>query len=529
MIRLSQARTKRLLAIHGWSGVILGLLLYVVVLTGAVVVFAHDIGAWSAGGAKSHAPLSEPLDGTLRSLASQVPHAYLDDVGVFANAAGHLVVFLHTHAVNDAGDPDDKGVLFELHPKTHAVLQRREGFGSEIFGQDPWGALDEFLVDLHVNLYLPQPWGLYATGVLGLLLMSSAISGILLHRHLIKDLFVAPRPSGALLNARDRHNLAGSWALPFALVLAFTGAFLSFAISLGFPAIGQVAFGGDQMALIEKVVGVPEAEDPTPTPLADLDAMLAASAAAVGSAPDSLTVQRWGRADARVLVNHPPAAGDLSAEQQVFAGASGEHLGSKPFIGTQPSAGSAIMLLMFPLHFGSFAGLLSRAVWLALGLALCYVVLTGLLLWLRRRAEDPLWQRLARAVPVVGYGLPIGLVGSGVAFFLTVPAEGTLFWTPVGFVIGACLAVAAGLSVRQYQPLAKLYRSVLGVGLFALPLLRLVMVGPGWGELLATGNGAVVAFDLVLLASGLGIVRAGIKARHLPAATPPPQEQVAPE
>ena len=38
MIELSQARTKRLTAIHGWSAVLLGLLLYAVVATGAVAV-----------------------------------------------------------------------------------------------------------------------------------------------------------------------------------------------------------------------------------------------------------------------------------------------------------------------------------------------------------------------------------------------------------------------------------------------------------------------------------------------------------
>ena len=66
-----------------------------------------------------------------------------------------------------------------------------------------------------------------------------------------------------------------------------------------------------------------------------------------------------------------------------------------------------------PLHFGTFVGLLSRVVWFALGLAMCYVTLTGLQLWLQRRAEDPLWRRLARATPVVGYGLPIAMGGAG--------------------------------------------------------------------------------------------------------------------
>ena len=95
MIALSQERTKRLVAIHGWSGTVLGLLLYVVLLTGAVAVFALQIGSWSASGVKSQDPLAQPFDGTLRAVAAQVPAEYHDDIRVFSNSAGHIVAFLH--------------------------------------------------------------------------------------------------------------------------------------------------------------------------------------------------------------------------------------------------------------------------------------------------------------------------------------------------------------------------------------------------------------------------------------------------
>ena len=38
-------------------------------------------------------------------------------------------------------------------------------------------ALRKFLVDLHVQLYLPNPWGLILTGILGLMMMAAVISG----------------------------------------------------------------------------------------------------------------------------------------------------------------------------------------------------------------------------------------------------------------------------------------------------------------------------------------------------------------
>ena len=47
MFALSKDRNEALLALHGWSAVFLGLLLYWVILTGSLVVFADEINAWA--------------------------------------------------------------------------------------------------------------------------------------------------------------------------------------------------------------------------------------------------------------------------------------------------------------------------------------------------------------------------------------------------------------------------------------------------------------------------------------------------
>ena len=54
---------------------------------------------------------------------------------------------------------------------------------------------------------------------------------------------------------------------------------------------------------------------------------------------------------------------------------------------------------------GEFAGLLSRFVWVALGFAACYVILSGFTLWLQRRTENERWLLLERFTVVFGIGL----------------------------------------------------------------------------------------------------------------------------
>jgi uncharacterized iron-regulated membrane protein len=49
VISLSAGETKRLVAVHGWAGALLGLLLYAVIVTGTAAVFSNEIKAWSGG------------------------------------------------------------------------------------------------------------------------------------------------------------------------------------------------------------------------------------------------------------------------------------------------------------------------------------------------------------------------------------------------------------------------------------------------------------------------------------------------
>jgi len=527
MRNLSQAQLRRLTAIHGWSAVVLGLLLYAVIATGAVAVFANEIGRWSVGMPRAALPLEGPVDASVRRLAGEVDPEYLHDVGIWSGEGRDLHVFFHTHAVNpDTGLEDDLGTIFRVDAGTGAVLERHDGF----IWHDPaaWetSALRQFLVDLHVQLYLPNPWGLILTGVLGLMMMAAVISGVLMHRHLLRDLFLAERPGGRLAAVRDRHALASSWSIPFAFLLAFTGSFFSFASTVGFPLVANVAFGGDQAAMVETLFEPPVPEDPTPAPLASLDYILADSAARAGGPVTYVGVSDYGRADARVFVWHDPADGGMLYVTNVYDGPSRAYLGRQAPVGTRPSAGGLVYGLMYPLHFGHFAGLLSKAIWGALGVAMCFVILSGFRLWVRRRADSPAWRRFGHAVQVTGYGLPIGMLASAYAFFLSRPVGDPFWWTPVGFLLGAGLAVAIGLRVADEAPLGTLYQRLLGAACLLLPVLRLATGGMDWAEALLAGQTDVLTVDLLLFVAGAALcwhARARVPRRRM-RAIPGPAE-----
>lgn len=520
MIELSKSRTKELLAIHGWSGVFLGLLLYVVILTGSIAVFGREISEWSAP--LSHAMYKLPeqgMDAALRKAESEVDPEFHEDAFFFSDAAGRIRMFLHKDDKKD-GKPQSRGVEFDLDPVTLAVLDRREGWSDDIQERNAPSALADFFVELHVSLHLPDPWGLLVTGILGLAMLVAAVTGFLVHRHLIRELFTLRRKKDVLLTRRDAHVVAGTWNLPFSFILAFTGSYFSFASAFAIPAMAMVAFGGDQEKLIETVVGAPAVENKTPAVFGNIDTMLTDVRSRSSSEPGFVSINHYGRADARVTVSTLPHEGKMVGQTYLYKGDTAGFIQQKPALGVVPSLGNDLFTLMAPLHFGNFAGLWSKIAWLALGFAGAYVTITGMLLWTTRRADQPARAKLARASYWVGYGLPLALAAVPLARFIAPVLElnirSTQNWT---FIATALLASVAALIVRDLQTLRRLLLGGTGVALLLIPLLRWLCGGPSWAMAFDAGLATVIAFDITLIVAGLLCV---MSARHaVPMASAP--------
>ncbi|MDP9139351.1 MAG: PepSY domain-containing protein [Pseudomonadota bacterium] len=510
MIKLSQDRTKSLLAIHGWSAVSLGLLLYAVILTGVASVFSEEIGDWSSplsGEVQNAFPPG--IDAMIRGLGDSVDPRYHEEVFFFPRAGDRLYAFFHKHELDEDGEPRERGVAAEFDPRSGEIIERREGTDEEIEEGDEANALAHFMVDLHVRLHLPNPWGLLLTGVLGLAMLVAAVTGFVIHRHLIRELFTLRRRGDKLLTARDTHVIAGTWNLPFAFILAFTGSYFSFGTAFGIPVMAVVAFGGDQDKMIETVIGNPPAVDETPAVISDLDAMIADVRQRGGGAELSFVqIEHWGRADARVTMFMNYRDGELFGPNYVYDGATGQFKYSKPGLGLQPSAGGALFELMAPLHFGNFAGVFSKAVWFALGFAGAYVTITGLLLWTTRRQEQPGWSKLARATHWMGYGLPLALTVAAWAYF---PARqlgasvNSVMMT--SFLVTAVIAAVIAVRMARTESIKRVLLGATGVSLIALPLIRLLCGGSGWADAFGSGLHTVIAMDIALAAGGVLCLR----------------------
>ncbi|WP_051362041.1 PepSY-associated TM helix domain-containing protein [Solimonas soli] len=505
MVRLPQNETKKLLAIHGWSGVLLGLLLYAVICTGVAAVFEDEIKDWSSAlPTRTEAEFPLGLDAAMRRLASETDAYFLHDLSIWPAGGGRLNLLFHVHETDARGRPIERGVEYEVDGNTMRTVARREGVLDDIGGERRSSALADFLVDLHVRLHLPNPYGLFLTGVLGLVMMIAAVTGFLVHRHLIKELFTLRRRRDQLLTARDVHVVAGAWNLPFAFILAFTGSFFSFASAFALPAMAMVAFGGDQAKMFETLIGKAVPEDARAATPADLDAVLRDVRGRAGEEPYFISFEHYGRADGVITLFMEPRQGELTPITYLYSGANGAFLQDKPLLGLAPSFGGQVYALIGPLHFGNFAGPLSKTVWFALGFAGAYVTLTGMLLWTQRRAEQRAWRRMGAVVHWVGYGLPLALLACPYGYFIALASGAdAISAQAVAFLGTAALALIVVLLLRRHDAIRRAALFAGAAAMLAMPLVRLAAGGLGWPAALRAGIAVVPAVDLALLFAGL--------------------------
>jgi len=421
---------KKLYTLHSWVGIITGILLFVIAFTGAMSVFGRgELKLWANPQLRA-LPLipSERVEQLVLDYSEKVALHYKEEVLIFLPGTSFLnnltIVFEAHHGdptlPQEAGKHNPAiGVMFEFDPISHALINRREGTITELFEHRETDMAD-FIVDFHADLHLGRPIGLLTTGILGLTMMLSIVTGIFIHRKIIRQIFTfRPRKNISLLLS-DGHKVIGVWGLLFNSVIAFTGAFLGLAVVVLLPAAAFVSFGGDQEKLVETFTAMPEVvilDVAQPTQISKIiDNARALESDIVLS---SLTIQGYG--DKSAMVYAGISGGDSMAGQTaVYQGNDGVLLKTYGNFGRLGGFSGQVLDLMFSLHFGNFGGIFVKVIWAFLGLGTALLPLTGLMLWMERgvNAANPkysakTYQRFNRLI-VGGCG---GIVVATLALF----------------------------------------------------------------------------------------------------------------
>lgn len=403
-----------MLAGHSSLGLAFAALIYIVCISGTVLVLAHEIDRWE----NPNAPIMQEVQTPVLAAAMQR--------GIEKAEAADINDYVSVTTPND-GTPNLSVRYMDFTTGEERTLaldetgaiagERRDGFG-------------HFMEHLHFYLLLPRTIGLIVVGLIGVALLSSVWSGVLSHPRIFRDAFRFRRGGTKRLEEADLHNRLSVWGLPFHIVVPLTGAILALS-TLVLGILAMAAFDGDLERAAE-VVGGPgvEANDapmtvPEIAPI--VDGLLAVQP---GAKVARLAIRRVGTEGQSVQVDLMTAEDLTITDRYIFDG-NGTYLGSRGF--SDGSFGNQVIGALAPLHFGwwgegVWAGLL-KATYVILGFALTFITSSGVAIWIARRKAKgkpvPGWEK---AWVALVWGQPVAFAGVAVFLLASLPLSGEVHY-----------------------------------------------------------------------------------------------------
>lgn len=365
--------------VHRWLGILLGVWFALVGLSGAILVFEDPIDAW--------------LNARLLQTVAQGPHLSAQAIVEHAGSIYPLglvekirfpVAHGEVYRLTVRAKPRRVGAerieaMFDPVSGAHLGARPLDTFG--ISRPDVLRTLYEF----HRNILLGNA-GSNIVGIAGLLLLTSAITGLVLatprSRAALKRLvWINPRASGTRL-AYDMHRSSGVVFAVTLLLATLTGATLVyvnyvrdvvsvFSKVAPFPTVPWQPQDAHRPLQLDRVIASIKQRFPEHT-LLEMHGSPRQTAGHLYYLKRPGDVHRLG--DTLVWIN--PLSGELMIERSPRT----------------RTAGEGFMHWLFPLHSGTAFGTAGQVAMSATGVAPLLMVITGLWVWLRKRRGE----RIAR-------------------------------------------------------------------------------------------------------------------------------------
>ncbi len=367
---MDKATKQSALNAHSWVGVFLSLLLFLVCLSGTIAVFHHEFERWEQPGVPEMDSVSPAaIDRAMAAFLTRHPEPTAHQFVVFPSSAiPRLVV-----------ENDD--IAYFADREGNLLAQEHSPF-------------TKMLVDLHLYLNLPHAWGMILVSAMGAVICTLVVTGIVAHKRLSRDAFKLRRGGNRQQYKTDLHNRFGLWAAPFHLIIGVTGSYFGL-VSVLIVLLAQLYYDGDRDAVVAKVFTPdPVLEQPVTRPqlsnaIARMDSLAPAHKLIF------LTVHEVGSPDQFIEIYAKPPNKMIYSENYRFD-SQGNFLGTAGY--EDGHWGKQLVYSIYRLHFGDFAGLASKLLYFVLGVMLTVLCVTGVEMWLAKKAQPPTLTRLWNGV-----------------------------------------------------------------------------------------------------------------------------------
>lgn len=356
--------------IHSFTGVITGLLLFVICWSGTFAVISHELDWLVTPEVRSHNPMpaDHVLDwqGLYEAAANAYPEGKVDwmEKPLYAHSAAQVVVNF----------PNQKYVRVYVDPISFEVL-----------GHYSYLNVQRFFRNFHMQLFLPYMVGAYIVMFFGITLLVSAIAALYFYRRWWRRFFRFNTNAGSLWS--ELHKLAGLWSLWFILVIAITGCWYLFELMRSHIGDGKLVYTGNGDYAVHQMSQPPI---DSAAPLLSISELLSKVKSVRPDMDITVVWFDWGH-DERGPMFHVNGQSHHwlvrdRANQVALDARTGDVLYNQnasdyPLYWRWSDTAD-------PLHFGDFGGLISKIIWFIFGLILCGIVLTGTWLHAQRLVRE---------------------------------------------------------------------------------------------------------------------------------------------
>ncbi|PVM82148.1 PepSY-associated TM helix domain-containing protein [Caulobacter endophyticus] len=495
--------------LHTWTGLLVGWILYLIFLSGAVSYWREEITRWTQPEIGATHDVETVARGAIAHLQTVAPKAASWSIALpDERASGATATFREKARPAPRRGVDPNAVTIGPDGK---VVQPRDTEGGDVFYR------------LHFDLrYVPVIWGRWVAGFCAMFMLVAIVSGVITHKKIFADFFTF-RPGKGQRSWLDGHNALAVLALPFHAMITYTGLvtlmvlYVPWGVAANYPS--KTAYYAQSITRAKPVKPTGEA-----AALADIGAVLkTAERAWEGGHAGLIRIDAPNDVAARITLTR--RASDTLVDGRweiVFEGVTGQ-------IRSQVAPSSSGMIArggMIGLHAGRFAPMTLRWLFFLSGLAGTAMVATGLVLWIAKRRQklaDPSRPHFGfRLVERLNIGAIAGLPAAMAVFLwanrlLPTGMAGRGDWeVHVMFIAWSGLLLHGFARPPRRGWIEQL--ALTAVLLAGLPAFNLVATQRGIVSSLMAGDMSMAVMDLVLL--GLGAAFAAMAfgvARHRPA------------
>ncbi len=363
---------------HTVSGIIISVVLYIIFFCGAFALFKNEITIWEKGKPLNKEKIEKvDFDKVISLIQNKHPELYGRDIRmVLPKKTEEMYVSIGGARDSLASDKAKEYVYFNLNTITYKK--------SDYYA---FYSLGELLYRLHFLDQIPFI-GIYLSGISAMFLLFAIITGLIIHwNKILLNLFLF-RPYQKLKTVwTDAHTALGVIGLPFQFMYAVTSCFLSLTTLLLIPA--NFLYDGNQEKLMADLRPLSKTfplEGKTTHSNYYINPLIEKAVNRWNHfKPEYIWIKSYGDQNMKLQID-----GSLESKE-TFLG-SGRilyDLNSKTITEIKnPNENNYIEdveLAIRRLHYGDYGGTFLKLIYFFLAFITCFVIISGILIWLEAR------------------------------------------------------------------------------------------------------------------------------------------------